>query len=218
MGEYMKKILLLVLISAIISGIYFKFSDNKTLYVNIGDDVISNSHYETEVISHLKKNHDFENYIEYKKKNYRITDFINDINQNKIYRDNKTINNLLIKADLITIWIGFNDINYKINSDHSIEVYDYLDEILDDMNQFLNLVRKNSKEQIIMVGLYNYYGDSKKEYYNYYNNKLKELCQTYKVDYIDSDNILSTDNIQDQYLNDSGKKIVGKEILKMIKK
>lgn len=182
----MKKIILLIMVMGITLGIYICFKDDKTMYLNIGDDIVRQSSYYKDVVKYLKKQKKYEDYIEYSKENYRITDFINDIEDNNIYKDNKTINNLLIKADFISLWIGTNDIAYKIGENDSVILYQYLDDILVDMEKLLQLIRKSSKEKIVLIGMYNMYGDNKEEYINYYNQKLKDLCEKYDIAYIDS--------------------------------
>ncbi len=180
----MKKILFVSCIIGITLIIYQCFKDNKILYVNIEDDIGYQTSYEKGISSYLKKKNRYEDYVEYTKKNYRITDFVNDIKENVFYNENKTIKNLLIKADIITVWIGTNDIYYKIKEDDEYELYQYIDDILIDMEEFLSLMRKNSKEQIIVIGIRNQEGKDKQKYFDYYNQKIEELCEKYHIDFI----------------------------------
>ena len=199
----MKKIVLMGIIIVLTIIIYFCFNDNKILYVNIGDDILYKYNYQNDVINYLKKNKNYENYIEYRKENYRITDFVNDIEQNTIYKDNKTVKNLLIKADIITLWVGTNDIYYKINETDSNQLYHYLDDVLEDMENLFDLLRKNSKEKIIVMGI-NHKNPDKLEYFAYFNQKLNELCNEYNMDFVDT--------------NNKNKSLISNEIIKKIKK
>lgn len=199
----MKKIVLMGIIIVLTIIIYFCFNDNKILYVNIGDDILYKYNYQNDVINYLKKNKNYENYIEYRKENYRITDFVNDIEQNTLYKDNKTVKNLLIKADIITLWVGTNDIYYKINETDSNQLYHYLDDVLEDMENLFDLLRKNSKEKIIVMGI-NHKNPDKLEYFAYFNQKLNELCNEYNMDFVDT--------------NNKNKSLISNEIIKKIKK
>ena len=108
----MKKILIIGVIILSIFIIYLTTLDKKVYYLVLGDEIslglTSNNKYEknyTEYIKeYLEEKNILEKYInEYTTQNYRITDIINDINNNKEIEDTKqTLKNALIKADGIT--------------------------------------------------------------------------------------------------------------------
>ena len=81
----LKGLLILLLISFIIFIIYRFNIDNKIYYINITDSDIT---YNKEIKNYLNKNKKLEKYINYKDLNYRITDLINEINDNKEIRIN----------------------------------------------------------------------------------------------------------------------------------
>ena len=203
----MKKMLVLLFVVLLTIIIYHCLKDNKILYVNIDDKNIE-VNYSKEISNYLKEKNRFEKEINYRKQDYRITDFINDIEENITYDKNKTIKNMLIKADIITVWIANNDINYKINNENDAIIYQYLDNVLDDMNRFLDILRKYSKEQIIVLGAIN--DSSKVRFLTYYNQKLSDLCQKYKVDFIDVNTIFSDKKIVNS-------KFLSQEIIKIMK-
>jgi lysophospholipase L1-like esterase len=142
---------------------------------------------------------------------YRITDLINDINQNKVVKiDNKklTIKNALIKADVITLSIGTNELFYKLGINNmDIAYYNeqnlkkYVDEVAIDMEKLVNLVRKYCKEDIILIGFYNPLWHMRKNYakdldyvFIYANKKLKQISKKYDMYYIDIHKLFEQNN------------------------
>ena len=75
-------------------------------------------------------------------------DLINDIEDNKefIY-SNKTYNfdNLLVKANYITISIGMDDLLYKKEVD-----YNYIDQLIFDIEKLLVLIEKSLLDKLII--------------------------------------------------------------------
>ena len=73
-------------------------------------------------------------------------------------RKKKSIKNALIKADLVTLSIGMNDFLYKMNLDveefSMEELYDYVDEMSEDTDTLLRLLREYCKEDIMMTNYY----------------------------------------------------------------
>ena len=63
---------------------------------------------------------------------YRITDLVRDIEDNRkilINNKNQSIKNALIKADLVTLSIGMNELYYKLNTANleNNDIYDHID-------------------------------------------------------------------------------------------
>ena len=166
---------------------------------------MGNYNYEETIVNFLKDEKKLERYVTgYIEKDYRTTDLINDIKNNKsinIKNKKQTIKNALIKADLLIYIPSINDINYKLNTTNQKELYNYADEMLEDMEEAIKLMRQYCKEDIIVIGLEN----SNKKIFNYINEKLGEICYENKIYFI---NPLK--------LNKNGKKYVEKEIKKII--
>ena len=177
----MKKILVLILILFSIVYIYTLTIDKKVYYLSLDNDkeLFSNN-----ISNYLSKKNKLEKYIYgFSNQNTRVSDYLNMIKENnEIKYNNKkiTIKNALIKADLITISLNMDDLNYYMNS-----VENYI-EYKNDLFEFLKKVREYSKEDIFLIGIY-------------YNNKLNnvetrikklnyeliDFCNEYKIKYID---------------------------------
>jgi len=126
----MKKIIFTILVVLITFLIYFFNRSEKTYYLSLGDylsyginnfNTVNNS-YSNNIKERYKENLD--NYVNYSTyDDYRVMDLINDINYNKnvIYEDKEyKIQNLLIKANLITLSIGMNDLIYKSKFENNL--------------------------------------------------------------------------------------------------
>lgn len=180
--------------------IYLATLDKSISYVAIGDYLTVG------VNANKKDNYGFSDYVynyldeknivsEYNKSfsdnTYRTTDLIRDINDNKkimINKKEKTLKNALIKADLLTVSIGTNDVLSVLASESSnSSIYDYLDTILVDMDELFSLLRQYCKEDIVVIGYYNPYIGNKKydSAFSYMNTKVKYLTQNYNIKYVD---------------------------------
>ena len=160
-GGNMKKILIIGIIILSIFIIYLTTLDKKVYYLVLGDEIslglTSNNHYEKNYSEYIKEYLEekklLEKYInEYVTQNYRITDIINDIKTNKELEDTKqTLKNALIKADLVTISIGTNDIMSKIETTNKMNKIDYkklkdnIESIKNDYEQLLKQLREYCK-------------------------------------------------------------------------
>lgn len=174
--------------------IYFFNQDKKIYYVDIKDSAPKKLDYNNYIYSNLKQENKLEKYIsKFSNKDYRITDLIKDIEQNKMI-DNQTIQNALIKADIITLKIGSNELNYKINNDEINELFEYCDTLTIDLENLFKLVRKYSKEQIYFIGLYNNHSEFYNEIYDYLNLKIEDLCNEYDIVYIKASNLDNRNN------------------------
>ena len=230
----MKKILIFALIVTFIFLIYLGTIDKKVFYLSLGDEYAlgktTNGNYEYSYADHikeyLKEKQVLETYIkEYAKNNYRITDLIKDIEENKkivINKKPQTIKNALIKADLVTISIGTNDIIGKLNMHESYskkEIYDFIDDFLLDLDQLYKLIRMYCKEDIIIIGYYNFLDDEKlDEVFNYLNQSIKLLSSKYNMETIDMNQnfIKYHANNQTIYPNKEGYYEIYQKIKKLI--
>lgn len=233
----MKKILIVGLILLSIFLIYLGNMDKKVYYLALGDSLSLSVTpygsidygYTDGIRDYLKEKNLLEVFIkDYSKMGYRTTDLIRDINDNvKITIDGKekTLKNSLIKADLITISIGTNDILSKLNTYKSFstkELYEHLDEYLNDLEKLFELIRSYCKEDIIFIGYYNFLNDNNlNDIFVYLNEKTIELCNTYSINYIDiyDDFEMSfLSNPNDIHPNKDGYKFITERIIGVLNK
>ena len=216
----MKKIILTILVFLIIFLIYSFNISEETYYLSLGDylsyginnlDRVDNS-YSENIKKHYQKN--LKNYVNYSSiDDYRVMDLMNDINDNKeIIYDNEDYNlqNLLIKANLITISIGMNDLIYKKNID-----YNYVDELLNDIEELLILIRKYNKDKIYFLGFYNIINNN--ELIEYANKKIESICNRNKINYVDISD-LTKYVIKDVYPTNAGYTYITEQILSFTKR
>lgn len=241
------KLLIGFIISALLLIIiFFITKDKKIYYLSLGDSLaagqspyntISNS-YGDYVSSYLKEHELLEFYTkDFAKSGYRSIDILNDLNSNKkISIDGKqiTIKNALIKADLVTLSVGANDLFYKLNIKSGLDInefddiYSYVDESLNDVNKLLYELRKSCKEQIMVLGFYNPFTNFSKQLATtvepvivYANNKMKNLVRKYDMTFVDIHNtFLANDNYLPSELEihptDLGYKAIAKNIIGLI--
>lgn len=197
----MKKILIIGVIVLSIFLIYLTTIDKKVYFLSLGDQInlgqTKEGKYEKNhndyVKEYLEKNNKLEIYInDYVTNGYRITDIINDINNNKeIEESKKTIKNTLIKADLLIISIGTNDvtalidnINKFTNIDYN-KIYKNINKIVLDLDKLLKIIREYCKEDIILIGININTTDEKiNEIIEFANQKFKETSEKYNIEYI----------------------------------
>ena len=172
-----KTFITLVLVVVIIFIIYILNVDNKIYYVNIG----SNIKYNKIIKNKLNNNKELEKYINYQINDYRITDLINDINNNKIINDNQTLQNALIKADILTLKIGDDELKYKAKEKNINDMFEYCDELIIDLDDLFQLLRLYDKEKIYFIALNNNDSEYYDEIYDYLNIKIKSLCSKYNI-------------------------------------
>lgn len=219
----MKKILYLALLFSIVFLIYYKNIDKTTNYLVIGDYLsygINNNNkvenpFSDRINEYLSRNKkiDYKKYV--RKDDYRVVDLYNDIiNNKKITIKNKkyTIKQLLIKADIVILSIGMNDMYYQKNI---TDKYKYVDELLEDLDKLFELVRKNCKEEIYILNYYNVINNE--NVVNYSNRKLSSLADKYKLKVIDISNLNKylTNNI---YPTNSGYNYIYKQVKQVLQK
>lgn len=148
---------------------------------------------------------------DFSKSGYRSIDLLNDLKENKeikVNGKNITIKNALIKADLVTVSIGANDLFYKLNIGNEFDmnefddIYTYVDETILDVDKLLYELRKSCKEQIMVFGFYNPFTNFSTSLANtvepvilYANTKMENIVRKYDMTYVDiHDTFLSNDN------------------------
>lgn len=220
--------------------------DNKIYYLSLGDSLAAGQtpnntieeSYGDYVAEYLKDKEKLEFYTKkYAKSGYRSIDLLNDLNNNKeITVDGKkvTIKHALIKADLVTVSVGANDLFYKLNVGNNFDLeefddlYTYVDDVISDVDKLLYELRKSCKEQIMVLGFYNPFTSFSNSFANtiepiiiYANSKMENIVRKYDMTYVD---IHDTFAAHYEYLPDKfeihptkeGYKAMSKSIIKLI--
>lgn len=222
----MKKILIFCLIVLSVFIIYLCNMDKKVYYLTLGDPLGGTRNYGYYVKEYLKEKKVLEKYVkEFSASNMRTYDVINSIKNNKsvmIYGREQTLQNALIKADLVTMYISIDDVFNKIDGEvfDYASVYDYIDSLTDDLNDLLKLMREYCKEDIILIGYYSS-SDVNDKIISYLNKKYKEVCDDYKVSYIDLDDIFRENPsfLESSFkLTDDGTMTIAREVIGIINK
>lgn len=214
-----------LLIGFIITGIilvtiFFITRDKKVYYLSLGDSLAEGQtpnntigkSYSDYVSEYLSDKGVLEFYTKkFAKSGYRSIDLLNDLKENKKIKVNGkeiTIKHALIKADVVTLSIGSNDLFYKLNLANSFDlnkfddIYTYVDESISDIDKLLYELRKSCKEEIMVFGFYNPFTNFSSSLANtvepviiYANEKMKALIKKYDMTYIDiHDTFLANDN------------------------
>lgn len=167
------KRLLVLLMGIIISIFIFKLTFNSKIdYLALGDDLSigktpfstygkSFTDYFANYLRNKNKLKSFNN--EFAKKDYRTTDIIKDLQNNKkvlINDEEISINQAILKVDLITISTGTNELFYKLNYNNIRRnqintIYDYIDEMFIDIESLLIKIRKINNCKVYLIGFYN---------------------------------------------------------------
>lgn len=201
--------------------IYLTTLDREVYYLDISIDN-SDYSYSNYVYKFLEQEEKLEKYINgFTTQDDRVTDIIYMINENEYITINdkkQTIKNALIKADLVTLFIGLNDINYKVGYSSINELYEYADSFLEDLDEMLKLIREYCKEDIIFIGYYNIYGSYYDKYFNYVNREAELICENYDIEFIDTMSIYNSDtHTNDISLNEEEIKNLSLKIIEIIK-
>ena len=214
----MKKILFTFTIFLMIFLIYYFNINNNIQYLSMGDylsyGINNNNIVDNNYSDNIKKyyKNKIDKYINYSSiEDYRVMDLLNDINDNKIvkYNDKEyAIQNLLIKANYITLSIGINDLLNKKNI-----TYEYMDQLINDIDKLFILIRKYNKDRIDYLGFYNIINNE--TLIEYANKRLKLICDKNKINYIDITNLKCF--ITDLYPNNEGYNYITNQILNFTK-
>lgn len=184
----MKKIILSCFIVLIVFLIYLTTIDKKVYYLDLS---VQNNQYSSDIKSYLKLKDKLELYESgFTKVDDRITDLIRNINDNIENNKNKSLKNALIKADLITLSIGENELNYNLSLKDREEKYDYAITLLDDLENLFLIIRKYCKEDIVFIG----FDEIEKQYHEYYNfvkKRIINMTKRYNIQYLDNDEYTS---------------------------
>lgn len=199
-----------VITGIILIGIFVITKDKKIYYLSLGDSLAAGQtpnntieeSYSDYIAKYLEDKEVLEFYTKkFSKSGYRSIDLLNDLNENKKIKvdgKNITIKNALIKADLVTVSIGANDLFYKLNVGTEFDmnefddIYTYVDEAFVDVDKLLYELRKSCKEQIMVFGFYNPFTNFSSNLSNtvepvikYANTKMENLVRKYDMTYVD---------------------------------
>ncbi len=200
----MKKAILIILIFSSCYFVYNITKDNSLFYLNIGDALamgIDNNNIITEGYSiklknYLEETKQLKGYnSSFTNKDYRITDITNSIKYHKVItinKDEQTINELLKKADIITISLGMNELYYKLLTNTN-NMYTYIDEILQDMEELLIEIKKYNNKKVIVLGYYNITNNNS-DIFTYINYKLNKIVTNKNFIFINLNDILNKDD------------------------
>lgn len=237
----LKTVLVLSLTLFVVFIIYLSHIDKKVYYVTLGDYQALGLTNEGEITygytdylkDILEKENKLETYIiGYAQDDARITDLMNDIEQNKkiqIKNKTQTLKNALIKADLVTLSIGMNDLFYKIGVNPDLqslnynEIYYHVDEMMEDMESLFELLREYCKEDIIMTNFYNsidIHNQQLNEVLSYANKRLDELADTYQISVVEMNPIFRNrpEQIKSIYPTQEEYQKISKQICEMMYK
>ena len=214
----MKKAILILCICISCYFIYNLTEDNTLYYLNIGDGIamgINDNNalsegYSIKLKNYLEDTNHLEDYNDsFTNKDYRITDVLRSIKYHDkivINNDEATINELLKKADIITISLGMNELYYKLllNNDN---IYSYVDAMMEDMKLLLKEVDRYNHKKVFVLGYYNTLNNND-DIFTYVNFSLKDIVEQQGFDFISIDNIINNDNYFVEngnfYLNNDG--------------
>ena len=230
-----KKLFFISFTTLLIFLIYLTTVDKKIYYLNIGDSVSLgiNSYkekvngYDVYIKEYLASEQKLEKFINsFSKKDIRIIDLYNMIDNNyklKINNKEQTLKNALIKADIVTLSIGSDELYQKINNNYSLaELYEFVDSYKLDMEKLIIILKKYCKEDIFLIGYYKPYNNLKDEkIITYMNLKMNDLAKEYKIKYINLENIITNEyllNPNDYHFSNKGYQKISEEIIKIIKK
>lgn len=222
----LKRIFVIALLLLSVFLIYLSTMDQKVYYLALGDSVAfgdKKGSYPNFISQFLKEKNLLEEFrYEFIEDDLRITDLIRNIEDNKkimVDHKEKTLKNALIKADLVTISIGNEELFYKMKTERQDTLYHYIDEMMNDMEKLLQLVREYCKEDVFVLGYVNPYTNQMNPYVKYANQKLETLTKKYEVLYVSLDSLANEKNAFDELgISSVGQKKISEMLFSLIEK
>lgn len=230
----MKKIISILILFLSCYFIYNLTIDNELYYLSIGDGIakgitnegnVSVYNYADSIKDYLTSKNKLKGFNNsFVDKDYRITDLLRIIKYKEeivVNNDHISINELLKKADIVTISLGMNELYYKILVDNN-NIYSYIDGMLNDMKLLLKEVDRYNHKKVIVLGYYNTTNNNK-DIFNYVNYKLKNIVNKRGFEFIDLDKIINNNanyftNNTNFYLNNGGYQKISQIIVEKINK
>jgi len=171
----MKKIFAILAVSLSIFLIYFFNKYTSVYYVALGD---KNNNYYEDLTEYLESYEKLEvAKLQFLSNNSNIDDVYNQIKRN-VTVENQTIKNALIKADLVTIYLNYDDV---LNNEGD---FSKVDEKIDKLNKLLKIIRSYCKEKIVLIGPDDKFSGSLK----YLNKMYRDIANDYHIEYIKTNN------------------------------
>ena len=229
----MKKIISILILFLSCYFIYNLTIDNELYYLSIGDGIakgitnesnVSVYNYADSIKDYLTSKNKLKGFNNsFVDKDYRITDLLRIIKYKEeivVNNDHISINELLKKADIVTISLGMNELYYKILVDNN-NIYSYIDGMLSDMELLLKEVDRYNHKKVIVLGYYNTTNNNN-DIFNYVNYKLKNIVEKRGFEFIDIDKIINNNNYftnnTNFYLNNEGYQKISQIIVEKINK
>lgn len=200
----MKKIIFILILFFSCYIIYYLTTDSKVNYLTLGDSLSSGINiygikeygYSDYIKDYLYDKDRLKNFNDdFANSNYRITDLTKMIKYNetkKVNGKNISINKVIKSSDIITLSIGMTELYSKLKI-NNINIYNYMNELILDMDKLLAIIDRFEHEKVFVLGYYNV-GISQ-EYINYINVKLRNVVEKYGFDYVDLSNIFDNNPI-----------------------
>lgn len=215
----LKKIFIIAVLLLTIFLIYLTTMDQKIYYLVLGDSI--SSEYPKTIADYLDEKKLLEQYHnEFLEDDMRITDLIRNIKDNKkvvVNQRDQTIKNSLIKADLVTLSIGNEELFYKMKTEKPDDLFNYIDDMMLDMENLFQLLREYCKEDIFILEYVNPFSSNMDGYIKYANKKLEELAKKYNISYV-SLKELKKDDFNGLVLLDSGSQKISNQLIPLIDK
>lgn len=218
-----KKIILTILVGSVLTFFIYKIFYHEDMNImTLGDGV------GTGLTAYNVKGYSYNDYLkDYYEKNSILKEYITEFsnaeettetlilklqNNYTLESTGLSITQAISKAKILTVSIGMNELSHKMEIEtEEIETY------LNNIEKILKLLRIYNKKEIFLTSLYetSFLNNTK---VTEINNRLKQLCDTYQVHYIDITDILKNKeyifNNTSFYFNYRGHRYISEEILK----
>ena len=218
-----KKIILTILVGSVLTFFIYKIFYHEDMNImTLGDGV------GTGLTAYNVKGYSYNDYLkDYYEKNSILKEYITDFsnaeettetlilklqNNYTLESTGLSITQAISKAKILTVSIGMNELSHKMEIEtEEIETY------LNNIEKILELLRIYNKKEIFLTSIYetSFLNNTK---VTEINNRLKQLCDTYQVHFIDITNILKNKeyifNNTSFYFNYRGHRYISEEILK----
>lgn len=193
----MKKIIFILILFLSCFLIYISTTNQKLYYLNLGDGIslykqdntYSYAYYIKEYLEEKKMLDGYNDY--FTNEDYRIVDLINLMEENAQTNSEKSpnmINQLIKKADIITLSVGMNELYYKLTK-NTENIYTYVDDILEEYEELLEMITEFSHKKVYIIGFYNVTNKSS-DVFAYANYHLSYLAKKYNCIFVNTQKII----------------------------
>lgn len=219
------KLIVLIITCILVYLIYTNNSNIKNItYISLGDGYAKginsygevNYGYSDYLKDEINSSNQLNNYYNYGEEDIKINDLYNNILINKQEDKKPNIKQALREADILTISIGLNDLIYRKNiyiSNVGNANEKIIQNIIIDLDQLITEIKKYYKNDIYLIGYYNFYSQDsvEKKLLDNLSEKYKSYSKRKNIIYIDNSNmnnnlITYLDNPNSYYPNTEGYK------------